>query len=462
MIYQEALDYLSSLVNYENIHGYSSVPVFNIYRITTFLKSINSPQKNLKAIHVAGTNGKGSICAFIAYILREAGFSAGLYTSPHLSSFRERIRILSAAHPQKIESVFEGSISQNDFLKIFSSLKPRLEKFNAQSRYGSLTFFEVLTIIALIYFKSKRTDFVVLETGLGGRLDATNVIRPLVCVISPIGYEHQDFLGKSLKEIATEKVGIIKKRKNLVTVSASQQRLVRETIENRCRNLGVGLMQLGKDISFKENRSNLREQSFDLATGRNHYKNLSTKMLGRHQLINASLAVAAIEELNNFDVKISEDCIRRGLVATSWPGRLELIASSPDILLDGAHNKDAAKVLVRSLKLHFPNKIKHVILGISKDKNIVELTKQIATVADHIIVTRSENARAAKTSYLIETLEKIRSIQPREFSLSACEDYRQAIDLTKKRAKDNELIVVTGSIFLIGNVRKYLKDDTLI
>jgi len=446
------------LTNYENIREFSTAPVFNIHKITTFLKSINSPQKNLNVIHVAGSNGKGSTSAFIAYILREAGFSTGLYTSPHLSDIRERIRILSPGHSRNIKkSVFEGLISKNDFIKILSILRPRLERFNKHSSYGSLTFFEVITLIALIYFKRKKTDFVVLETGLGGRLDATNVIRPLLCVITPISYEHEEFLGKSLKQIAAEKAGIIKKRKNLVTISASQPRCVREVIKNRCRDLGVGLIQLGKDSSFKKNYTNSEGQCFNLKTPRNYYRNLSIKMLGTHQLINASCAVSAIEELGNFHVRISEDSIRRGLTATSWPGRLELIAGSPEILLDGAHNKGAMEALVHSLRLNFIHRPKHIILGISKDKNIAEITKEISKVADSITVTRSNNARAAETSCLVENLKKTRSRYCRKFSLSAREDFRQALDLAKRRAKSNELIVVTGSIFLIGDVRRHLE-----
>ncbi len=243
MTYSEATHYLESLINYEKIPVYPYKESFKLERIENFLRVIGNPQRSLKCIHVAGTKGKGSTSAFIAYILRQAGFKTGLYTSPHLSDFRERIRILKrrsvnlrfgsttlttsrsrqAVSKRQKGCDFEGMIERKDLTRLVGKLKPAVEKYNQSSGYGPLSFFEVYTALAFVYFKEKNTDFVVLETGLGGRLDATNVVKPLVCAITPISLEHTQKLGNTLREIAAEKAGIIKNCQSIV-ISAPQER----------------------------------------------------------------------------------------------------------------------------------------------------------------------------------------------------------------------------------------------
>ncbi len=206
MTFPDAIKYLESFINYEKISAWPYQESLKLKRIQGFLKRIGNPHNGLSYIHIAGSKGKGSTCAFIAYILREAGFKVGLYTSPHLSDFRERIRVLlplaSSLNPG---SDFEGMIAKKDLVRIIQQLKPEIEEYNRMSKYGGLSFFEVYTVLAFSYFKEKKVDFVVLETGMGGRLDATNVVTPAVCVISPISYEHTQKLGKTLTKIATEK-----------------------------------------------------------------------------------------------------------------------------------------------------------------------------------------------------------------------------------------------------------------
>ncbi|MBI4972783.1 MAG: bifunctional folylpolyglutamate synthase/dihydrofolate synthase, partial [Candidatus Omnitrophica bacterium] len=224
MTYPETIKYLESFINYEKIPAFPYKESLKLERISGFLTALNNPQDDLKSIHTAGTKGKGSTCAFLTYILRQAGYKVGLYTSPHLSDFRERIRILRPNTKHQIpRTEFEGMISQNELTALTERLKPTIENYNRNSKYGPLSFFEVYTALAFIYFKEKKVDFAVLETGLGGRLDATNVVEPLVCASTPISLEHTQKLGNTLREIAAEKAGIIKGHQ-VIVISAPQKK----------------------------------------------------------------------------------------------------------------------------------------------------------------------------------------------------------------------------------------------
>ncbi|MDD5027141.1 MAG: Mur ligase family protein, partial [Candidatus Omnitrophica bacterium] len=297
MSYPEAIRYLESLSNYEIISQYPYQEVFKLERIQAFLGLIANPESSLRCIHVAGSKGKGSTCAFLTYILREAGFRTGLYTSPHLADFRERIRILLPG-PKSLKShtEFEGMISRARLAQLVSRLKPFIEKYNRTSKFGPLTFFEVYTVLAFLYFQEEKVDFAVLETGLGGRLDATNVVTPLVSVITPISYEHTDKLGRTLKKIAAEKAGIIKGR-NSVVISAVQKKEALAVIRDKCRKKGAELFVTGKNITFRGSakRFTVRGLYAD-------YNDLKIRLCGSHQLENACIALAAIESLRRHNI----------------------------------------------------------------------------------------------------------------------------------------------------------------
>ena len=231
MTYPEVIKYLNSFIDYEKILQYSYKQSLKLERVKEFLAMLDNPQDDFKCIHIAGTKGKGSTCAFVAYILREAGFKVGIYTSPHLSDFRERIRVLTKQlliSDSKPKEDFEGMIPREEFIALVERLRPQIDKFNSQSKYGALSFFEIYTALAFMYFKEKNIDFAILETGLGGRLDATNTVDPLITAITPISYEHTRQLGRALTEIASEKAGIIKSKMSkakvnkLITVTAPQ------------------------------------------------------------------------------------------------------------------------------------------------------------------------------------------------------------------------------------------------
>ena len=447
MTYQKAIQYLESFINYEKIPAYPYKQSLKLGRVKDFLRLIGNPQDRLSCIHVAGTKGKGSTCAFITYILREAGFKAGLYTSPHLSDFRERVRILTPVSRLQAPSCdFEGMISRMELAGLVNRLKPLINKYNKISKYGALSFFEVYTALAFVYFKEKKVDFAVLETGLGGRLDATNVVRPLVCAITPISYEHTQKLGNTLRQIAAEKAGIIKGRTSIV-ISSSQEKEAATVIKNKCKKEGARLYKVGKDILYTKHG-----RMFDLEGIWGRYKNLQIRLLGEHQIVNAAVATGVIEALRNYNINISADSIRDGLFNTLWPGRCEVASRNPLIVLDGAQNAASAKVLKRAIEDNFRYRNLILVLGISKDKDIKGICRQLCPLAQKVILTQADNPRAAD----IEVLERIILSSRQQVTTSQViktKNVKQAKKEALKIAKKEDLVLVTGSLFVVGEFR---------
>jgi len=475
MTYLEALRYLESFINYEKIAVWPYKQSLKLERIKDFLSTINNPQNSLKCLHVAGTKGKGSTCAFIAHILKQAGYKVGLYTSPHLSDFRERIRILShqvsakpsAASPKGTKSVrsqaqpprrgpshqekrdFEGMISKNELANLVKILKPAIDKYNKASKYGPLSFFEVYTALAFAYFKGQKIDFLVLETGLGGRLDATNVTEALVCALTPISYEHTQRLGNTLEEIAAEKAGIIKSRQSIV-ISAPQEREAQGVIRQRCKKLEARLYEVGKDITFKE-----RNGDFGIDGMFGRYPSLKINLLGRHQLINATVAVGVIEALKFYGITLDIGSIKTGLYRTAWPGRCEVVAIDPLIVLDGAQNAASARALKQTIKENFScggrlnqnKKFKKLVLvfGISKDKDIKGTSLELADFADAVVLTKSRNPRAHPPQGLVKYFKD----KPTYITQSV----KEAAKIARRIATKDDLILVTGSLFVVGEFR---------
>lgn len=458
MTYSQTIQYLESFINYEKIPTYPYKESLKLERIKDFLTIINNPHDDLKCIHVAGTKGKGSTCAFLTYILRQAGYKVGLYTSPHLSDFRERIRILSAK--RKVPSAkldFEGMISKKELADLVVKLKPTVEKYNQQSKYGPLSFFEVYTSLAFVYFQEKKVDFVVLETGLGGRLDATNVANPQVVAITPISYEHTQKLGNTLSEIATEKTGIIKaqsakagKAQNLIVISAPQEKEAIEVIRGRCKEIGARLYEVNKDIFYEG-----KEDRFSVLGVFGEYPCLKIRLLGRHQIINAALAVGVIEVLRFYNIYMDIDSIRCGLYNTIWPGRCEIISKNPLVILDGAQNVASVCALKETIRENFfakgesaiGGKYKKAILvlGISNDKDIKGICSQLYDLTDSIILTKANNPRATEPKILAEYFNG----KELHLTNNVKEAETKAISIANKE----DLILVTGSLFVVGEAR---------
>jgi dihydrofolate synthase/folylpolyglutamate synthase len=445
MAYPEVIQYLESFINYEKLPAYPYKESLKLERIKEFLATIGNPQNNLKCIHVAGTKGKGSTCAFIAYILRQAGFKIGLYTSPHLSDFRERIRILSPL-AQKDRSEFEGMISKKELASLSFKLKPAIEKYSKNSEYGPLSFFEVYTALAFVYFKEQKVDFAVLETGLGGRLDATNVINPLVCAVTPISYEHTQKLGNTLREIAQEKAGIIKNGRLLsahfasIAVTAPQEEEAMEVIRNKCKKVGVKLYEIGKDIAYRKINN-----SFTIKGIFREYHGLKIRLLGEHQIINASVAVATIEALRLHNTNIGFEAIRLGLYDTLWPGRCEVISKNPIVVLDGAQNIASVAVLKKATKENFQYKKLILVLGISSDKDIKGICNMLSGLADVVILTRANNPRATEPQDLVKYFKGK--------DVRITKNVLEARALSRHIARKEDLILVTGSLFVVGEFR---------
>jgi dihydrofolate synthase/folylpolyglutamate synthase len=443
MTYREAIKYLESLTDLEKIPVYPYKESLKLERIRLFLKKISNPQDALRCIHVAGTKGKGSTCAFISYILQAAGFKVGMYTSPHLSDFRERIRILSHRKIRTKEEL-EGMIPRKKIVLLVERFKPFIEEYNRHCKYGPLTFFEVYTALAFIYFKEQEVDFAVLETGLGGRLDATNVVNPLACAITPISYEHTQKLGNTLKEIATEKAGIIKsKRQKLVVISAPQEGEARAAIKKRCNQVRASLSEVGRDIKYKKING-----GFCVKTPLAEYADLKIRLLGEHQLVNATVAVGLVEALHYYNAIVKVRSVRRGLYNTLWPGRCEVVAREPLVVLDGAQNLSSAAALKRTIVENFQYQRLIMVLGISNDKDIKGICGEFSGLADTIVLTMADNPRATKPEAMAEYL-KGKSLH---FTYSV----KNAKECAGSLANKDDLILVCGSLFVVGEFRDAL------
>ncbi|MFC1752691.1 bifunctional folylpolyglutamate synthase/dihydrofolate synthase [Thermoproteota archaeon] len=454
MEYREAIDFLDSFLNYENILKYSYRRSFSLNRIREFLKRIGNPHHSLRVIHVAGSKGKGSVSAFITYILKEEGFKIGLYTSPHLCDFRERIRILSK--DSKLETgdvTFEGMISKQDLCSAVTFLRPYLKEFSTVFKKSPLTFFEVYTALALHYFKSKKVDFVVLETGLGGRLDATNVCSSLLSIITPISYEHTMRLGKSLKKIAYEKACIIKKQNaktqegRRVVLTSRQNKSVMTIIEKMADRHNAILLKAGRDFTYLPQKNG----SFHWRGFRSRSNNLKIGLLGSHQIANASLAIAASRALRYYNIKVGKGAIREGLRCCVWPARFEIISRQPLIIIDGAQNLASAVALRSTLRRNFPGRKAWVIFGISQDKEIRDTSKAIAKISSDIILAKADSPRASEPINLKRYFSDSRVVLTNSIS--------QALHLVKSRIHASDIILVTGSLYLCGEARKIVVEE---
>ncbi len=466
LTYEEALSYIHNL----NRFGVK----LGLQNILNLLHILGDPHKGIKIIHVAGTNGKGSTCAMIDSILRACGFNVGLYTSPYLQVFNERIRVNGK------------NIPDNDIARLTQRIQGAI-KFMEQKGMHPPTEFEVVTALGFLYFKEQDLDFLVLEVGMGGRLDATNVVNPLVSVITPISLDHQQYLGGTLKNIAREKCGIIKK--GVPVVTSYQEPEVMEVIESKCKELNCPLIKvLQEDIDtnvdkiniFYNRKSNdLRGQTFNLATSGIIYKDLKTTLLGEHQVSNAATAVGAIEALRRVGVKIEKRAVYSGLINTRWPGRLEILSNNPTVLIDGAHNIAGIRALKKAVNYYFPKNKIILVMGVLNDKDYEDMVKEILSVADVIITTSPENPRALVSRQLAEVIIKAADkilcfddlknqdnnnyfIGKVEFydkkkDIYSVRDLRKAIDIAFHLSSSDDVIIFTGSLYLIGLVRTAIK-----
>jgi dihydrofolate synthase / folylpolyglutamate synthase len=451
MSYQHTIAYLDSLINYEKIARYPYKGSFKLERIRDFLARIGNPHHALRCIHVAGTKGKGSVCVLTAYMLREMGFRVGLYTSPHLSDVRERIRVLEPGVKIAAQD-FEGMIPKSALTRITQRLRPRISEYGRRSVYGALSFFEVYTALAFVYFKGQRIDYAVLETGLGGRLDATNVVQPDIVGLTSISYDHMNKLGSTLKEIAAEKAGIIKDgtRSSLV-ISAPQSKEVREVVRERCAALGARLYEVGTDIRCEKVSTSPRGQVFNCAGVFGSFDSMRLPFLGEHQLVNAAVALGLVSGCfaHPLDRKARSN-MRIGMRNASWPGRCEIIAGRPRIILDGAHNEASAEALARTLRSNAAKGNIILVIGVSKDKDARGICRHLVPLARHCIATQADNPRARSAAAMAAVLMDYQS------PVIQAQRVAEALAIARRCSRGSDTIVVTGSLFIVGEARQLL------
>jgi dihydrofolate synthase/folylpolyglutamate synthase len=419
--FDEALGYLYSLQKYGIKFGLS--------KTSNLLQGLGNPETHGRFVHIGGTNGKGSVAAFLSSILQESGYRVGLYTSPHLVSFTERMQI-NGRPVSKAEVV---------------DLTSRLRQVIAPEEPP--TFFEAVTAMALDYFRRQNTDLTIVEVGLGGRLDATNVITPLLSIITNISMEHQEFLGRTLAEVASEKAGIIKP--NVPLLTGARQTAVRGLFESICRERKAPFYRLGRDYTFRTTWQGLQVKGPDF-----HLRNLELSLAGRHQGRNAALALAAADLLTGRGFPSRTDDRRNGLKGTVWPGRMHILSRRPIILLDGGHNPAALKALADSVQNGLQYRRLILVLGIMADKDAGSILKNILPLADQVICTRPEYDRALDPGILAEGASRwtgnVQAIAPLEAALSRA----------RQLASPEDCIVVTGSLFTVGEALSILDPVT--
>ena len=429
MDYQQALDYIFSYTDYEKVPMPHDPAFYDLRRVDELLARLGNPHLGAKSVHIAGTNGKGSTAAMIASALTASGYTTGLYTSPHLHTWRERIRVNGRL------------ISEEELTALVERLKPEIEAVNQKATYGQLTTFEMLTALAFAHFKLKEVDFQVLEVGLGGKFDATNVINPEVCIITSISFDHTEVLGNSLAEIAAEKAGIIKP--GCVVVTSPQPDEVNTVIEETCFSHGVELVRVGSNITWQGISSNLNRQLLQVKGRLDSYE-LSIPLLGDYQLGNAATAVAALEVLAGRGVNISKNSIISGLAQVGWPGRLQILSHRPLLIVDGAHNPDSARRLKQSLEQHFDFDRAILVIGASSDKDIAGIISELAPPFDKVIVTRSRHPRAMPLPLLKAEFRR------HGVEAQAIDTVSEALSLALALAGARDLVCVTGSLFVVA------------
>ncbi|MCK4486833.1 MAG: bifunctional folylpolyglutamate synthase/dihydrofolate synthase [Desulfobacterales bacterium] len=394
--------------------------------ISRLLRGLGNPQDRFSSIHIAGTNGKGSIAAFLSSVLAHGGYKVGLYTSPHLVRFNERIQINGCPISDKDMAQVAEAVQ-----RIYSQAEPP-------------TFFECATAMALYHFASEGVDWAVLETGMGGRYDATNVVHPEVSIISNISMEHQEYLGNTLAKIAHEKAGIIKRGAGVVT--GTRQKSALWVLKQVAAKKEVPLYRLGKGIRIRKDN----EGTFTYLGINRRWPRVKIGLIGDHQITNAALALGALELLLEKGLHLTDKAIYAGLASTRWPGRLEVLSRKPFILLDGAHNPSAVRTLKKFLENSNAFRRLTMVVGILEDKAWKPMLRELAGVADRMILTRPQYERAADPHELASF------VRPLKQDLVVIPKLADAISLALEEASASDAVCITGSLYTVGDAKAYL------
>ena len=426
MRYEEAMKYITGVGNFGSNYG--------LERTHKLLEYLGNPEKDLKLIHIAGTNGKGSTTSMITEILMGAGYKVGMYTSPFIEEFEERIQIN------------RQNIPKETLATLIDEIKVVVDRV-IEEGYNHPTEFEIITVLMLLYFKKEKIDFGVIEVGLGGRLDSTNVITPILQVITSISYDHTNLLGNTLEEIAGEKAGIIKK--NIPTVVYPQEEGALKVIKNKCAAMESDLYTADKD-NMKFVKVVNEDKPYQLLKYKEEF-NIFLPLLGEHQILNLSVAMKVIEVLNNRKiVNITTESIIKSIKNVTWKGRLEVLSNNPYVVIDGAHNIQGIKTLSRNIKKYFKYENLHLILGILADKDVEEMIKIITPIAKQVYAVTPNSIRAELADDLKNEIVKYNA------NCRAFDEYEEAYLEALKNAKENDIILASGSLYMIGDMRKII------
>jgi dihydrofolate synthase / folylpolyglutamate synthase len=435
MNYESAVRHLLSLGRELATPTQAVAAKFNLENITVLTERLGRPDRSYPVVHIAGTNGKGSTAAFLEAILRDAGFRTGLNTSPHLERINERIRINGE------------EVSDQIFAQTFTRVREVIEELLASGRLRAHpTYFECVTALAFEVFARERVEFAVVEVGLGGRLDATNVVRPQVSVITRIDFDHENYLGHSLEEIAREKAGIVKT--GVPVATAAQLPTVREVLRAKARELDARIVDVGEDFAVERESGEAgcaRAVALERATGETFQ--LAPRLPGRFQLENALNAVAAARLLEARNYRITNKNIEEGIRNAEWPGRLERLQVGPDVFLDGAHNPGAARELARFFEEHFQRRRVYMIFGTMRDKSVDEVTGILCPLASEVIFTQPATPRAVSATQLAD----LAGHHAARYTVIA--DAEEALESALAKARPDEAVLVTGSLYLVGQLR---------
>lgn len=427
MKYEEAMKYITEVGNFGSNYG--------LERTYKLLEHLGNPERDLKLIHIAGTNGKGSTASMITEVLMGEGYKVGMYTSPFIEEFEERIQIN------------RNNIPKESLAILMDEIKVAVDKV-IEAGYNHPTEFEIITVLMLLYFKKENIDFGVIEVGLGGTLDSTNVIKPIIQVITSISFDHTNLLGNTLEKIAREKAGIIKK--GIPTVIYPQQEEVLKVIKNKCFEMDSELYIANNENLKFENIVNL-DKPYQLLKYNNEI-DILLPLLGEHQIINLSVAMQAIEVLNNKNIiDISIANIVKSIKNVIWKGRLEVLSNNPYVVIDGAHNIQGIKTLSRNIKKYFKYENLYLILGILADKDVEEMIKIITPMAKKVYSVTPNSIRGELAESLKDEVSKFNK------NCKAFDKYEEAYLEALNDASEKDLILASGSLYMIGDMRKIIR-----
>lgn len=428
MKYQEAIKYITEVGNFGSNYG--------LERTYKLLEFLDNPHGKLKIIHVAGTNGKGSTTAMITSMLKEAGYKVGMYTSPFLEEFEERIQING------------NNIPKEKLAQLMTKIKYAVDKV-IEEGYNHPTEFEIITALMFLYFATEKVDFAVVEVGLGGRLDSTNVITPILSVITSISFDHTNILGNTLEEIAREKAGIIKA--GIPTLIYPQEEIVEKVLSEKCEELGAKLYKINKDDAklveiIKEDKIyQLVKVKLD-----DEY-DVKLQLLGEHQILNLAVALKALEIIKDKAAKLSKESIIKALSEVRWNGRLEVMSNEPCVVIDGAHNIQGITQLDKNIKKYFKYDDLYLILGILADKDVDHMVKVITPQAKKVFTVTPNSIRAETSEELMGVVKKYNQ-DCQDYS-----DYKNAFEDALKLCKKDDLLLISGSLYMIGEMRGIIK-----